>query len=226
MELVEDHGADAFQEGIGLQALDEDPLGHHQDPGLGTRLALEAHLVAHLAAERPAAFLGHPAGGGAGGDPPRLEHDDLLAAADPRGEQGRGNAGRLPRAGGRDEHGRGPLAQRRDQLGQDLVDGERRGHGGGRVHHPPPSGGFRARGPERGPRRRRGGRGSLRARRRGGAASGGRRRRRRGCARGTRSGRRPAPGRRRPPGRWTERMRRARARSSSVGWTSKARARR
>ncbi len=77
--------------GVLLEHLHQDALGHHQKPRLRPRPALEADLI-----------------------------------ADPRRQQRRRHAGRLPGAGRRDEHGRGTGPQSRDQLGQDVIDREGR----------------------------------------------------------------------------------------------------
>jgi hypothetical protein len=73
-------------------------------PVAGARPALEADLVADLRAQPPAALLGHPPGRRPGGDAPRLEHHDALAAAGAGGAQGRRRQGRLAAAGRRHEH--------------------------------------------------------------------------------------------------------------------------
>jgi hypothetical protein len=132
VELVEDHGARFLQERIGLEHLHENPLGDDQNLRLRPRSALEADLVANLATERPAVLLGHTAGGGPGGDAPRLQQDDPPSAAKPRRQQGGRHAGRLPRTRGGDEHGRNPIPQSGGQLGQNVVDGKRGRHGEGR----------------------------------------------------------------------------------------------
>ena len=124
MELVEDHGSHPFQEGIGLEALDEDPLGDHQDPGGRSGLAIEAHLVADLLAESRAGLLGHAAGSGPGGDAAGLQHHDLPSPSDPRSEQGEGHPRRLAGAGGSDEDGGRSRAQGGEERGQDFVDGQ------------------------------------------------------------------------------------------------------
>ena len=124
MELVEENDAHTFQERIGLEALDEDSLGDHEDFRARPCLAVEAHLVADLLAQSGAGLLGHAAGGGPRGDPAGLQHHDL-PAAEPGREQGEGHPGRLAGAGGGDEHGRRPLAQGGKEGREDLVDGKR-----------------------------------------------------------------------------------------------------
>ena len=125
VELVEDDRADVLQERIGLEHLDEDALGDDQQAGRRSGPAVEAHVVADLAADRPAALLRDAPGGGAGGDPPRLEHDDSALAREPGVEQRRRHARGLAGAGGRHEHRRRRGPHGDDDLGEDLVDRQR-----------------------------------------------------------------------------------------------------
>jgi hypothetical protein len=111
MELVEHHRADAFQRRIAQDHPAEHPLGDHLDAGLGRDLGLHPHAVAHGLAHRFAQGLGHPFGGGAGGQAPRLQHDDL-ASGQPAGvEQPQRHDRGLAGPGRRHQHGRCPRLQ-------------------------------------------------------------------------------------------------------------------
>ncbi|GAO02033.1 hypothetical protein PSR1_00900 [Anaeromyxobacter sp. PSR-1] len=125
VELVEHHRADAGERGLGEQAPGQEPLGHVADAGARARHLVEPHLVADRLAGPLAQLLGHPPGGHAGGEPPRLEHHHLARAGQPGLVQRARHAGGLPRAGGRLDHERGAGAERGDDLGEERVDGER-----------------------------------------------------------------------------------------------------
>ena len=105
VELVEDDGADAFEERVGEELAGEDALGRDAQPGPRADPPLEADLVADLLAQRPAVLLGDPPRRGAGRDAPGLEHDERrvrwgkFAVMD----QGRRHTRRLARAGRRDQ---------------------------------------------------------------------------------------------------------------------------
>ncbi len=125
VELVEEDGADAVEQRVGLQSLEEDPLGDDEQAGRGARPALEAHLIAHLLAQPPAALLGDPPRRRPRRDPPRLEHDDLTGPAHAGVGEGRRHPRRLAGARRRHEHGGRPTAKGGDELGQDGVDRQR-----------------------------------------------------------------------------------------------------
>ena len=129
VKLVEENGADAVEERIALQALDEDPFGHEEDAGVAGEVALEADLPADLAPERPALFVGDPPGSGAGGDPPRLEDEDLLRPGDPGRRQRWRHAGRFSGPRRRLQHGICVRAERSEKIAQNLIDRQSR--------HPP-----------------------------------------------------------------------------------------
>ena len=122
VNLVEEHGADAVEKRIALQALDEDALGDEEDAGVAGEVALEADLPADLAAQRPALLVGDPARRGPGGDPARLEDEDLPAAGDPRRRERRRHPRRLAGPRRRLQHGIAARPQRREEVGQNFVD--------------------------------------------------------------------------------------------------------
>ncbi len=74
VEFVEDQAADARQIGVRLDHPGEDTFGDHLDPRPGDRLAADA--VADPGPDLLAQAFGQALGGGAGGDPARLEHQD------------------------------------------------------------------------------------------------------------------------------------------------------
>ncbi len=124
VELVEDHDRDAVEVGRGDELATEHALGDEADARPGARDVLEAHLVAHGAADLLAELLGDASGGHARREASGLEHDDAAALGEARVEQGPRHARRLARARGRLEHERRVRAQRRDDLGQQRVDGQ------------------------------------------------------------------------------------------------------
>ena len=130
VELVEQQRGDAVERRIVEDHAREHALGHDLDAGPPRHLGAEAHAIADGVADRLAERRRHARGGGAGGEPPRLQHDDFLA----RGPRLRGEHQRHPRglAGARRRHQHGGVAraQRGRQLRQRGVDGKRRGHAG------------------------------------------------------------------------------------------------
>jgi hypothetical protein len=81
--------------------------------------------VAHGSPARLAQHLGHAFGGGAGGEAARLQHHDAALGA--RVQQRQRHARRLARTRRRLQDGAPGRVQRPDQIGQDLVDGQRQG---------------------------------------------------------------------------------------------------
>lgn len=100
MEFVEDHQADALQRRVVLQAPGEDAFGHHLDAGARADLRLQADAVAHPLADALAQLGGQALGGGAGGQPARLQHEDGLPGEPGLVQQGKGTRVVLPAPGG------------------------------------------------------------------------------------------------------------------------------
>jgi hypothetical protein len=125
VELVEHDRADVRQERIVLQHAHDEPFGHDQDARARRALTVEAHVETDLVADLPAALARNAPRRRPRGDAARLEHQDEPLARDPRVEERRRHARRLPRAGGRAQHGARMRAQGRDDLGQDRVDRQR-----------------------------------------------------------------------------------------------------
>ena len=124
VELVEQQGRDAVEPGILEHPAREHALGDDLDAGRPRYLGAEAHPIADGLADLFSKRHRHAAGGGAGGEPARLEHDDL-AAARPRllrehQRHPRGLAGARRRHQDRDI----ARAQSRGELGQHRVDGQ------------------------------------------------------------------------------------------------------
>ena len=95
VQLVEDHQPGARQPGVSLQAAREDPLGDHLDTGARADAAVAPGDVADRFADRLVEEVGHTRGGGPGGDPPRLEHNDLQGAEPRFGQEAQRHHGRL-----------------------------------------------------------------------------------------------------------------------------------
>ena len=129
MELVEDHRADARQGGLGEQPAREEPLGHVADPRARAGDLLEPDLVADRLAGPLAQLLRDPPRRQPRRQAARLEHHHLAVAGEAGREQRRRDARGLPRAGRRLDDQRRRGAERGDDVGQHLVDGERLPHG-------------------------------------------------------------------------------------------------
>jgi hypothetical protein len=133
VELVEDDDADVLQRRVGVELAGEQALGDEAQAGRGGGGGLEADLVADAAADGLADALGDALGRHAGGDPSRLQDQDLAVGAGEAGvEEGERDAGGLAGAGRGLDDERAADAERVEDRGEDRVDrqlGVGRGHG-------------------------------------------------------------------------------------------------
>ena len=125
VELVEQDGGDAVEGRVGEHKAREHAFGHHLDAGCPRDLGAEPDTVADGRADRLAQRRRHARGGGAGGEPARLEHDDLSVPRPRLLGQHERNPRRLAGAGRRDQDGGARRAQGRGELWQHLVDRQR-----------------------------------------------------------------------------------------------------
>ncbi len=77
VEFIEDQDADRFEERIVEEAAQQNAGRDHQQARVPAGLPIEAHVIADVAAEPPAALRGHPPRRGPHRESPRFEHDDL-----------------------------------------------------------------------------------------------------------------------------------------------------
>jgi hypothetical protein len=103
VEFIEHHRADTLEFGVRGHLPEQQGLGHELDARLGRLDALEADLVAHLAAETHVALLRDARSEQTGGDPAGLQDDDL-ALYQVQVQEHLRDARRLTRARGRAEH--------------------------------------------------------------------------------------------------------------------------
>ncbi len=130
VEFVEQHGSDAVEHRIVEDEPGENSLGDDFDAGLARDFGAEAHPQAYRVADAFAERRRHALGGGARGEPARLEHQDaavfrpILAGQHQRHPRGLAGARR------RHQHGRitararprsGPAARRRSEAGKSMV---------------------------------------------------------------------------------------------------------
>ena len=127
MDLVEQHGGDTGELGIGLEAREIDAMGHGDEAGGASDPAVEAGLVADGRAGLLAQLASDELGRGPGSETAGDEQDDL-AQAPGAAEQGGRNLRRLARARRGDKQSAGARIERGKEVGQDVVDGQRRGH--------------------------------------------------------------------------------------------------
>ena len=123
MHLVEQHRRDAGQFGIGLDARDEDALGHHRHARRRRALAVHPRGVAEGPADRLARQRRHPLGGGARGEAAGGEQQDLAGAPGSPSSAG-ATAVVLPAPGGATSTAFDRSRERREQVGQDGMDGK------------------------------------------------------------------------------------------------------
>jgi len=138
VHLVQQHGGDAVQGGVAVQAADQQPLGHDLDAGTVGYGAVQACAVADALAHRLAEQVGHAGRGGAGGKAARLQHQDAPVATPGGVQQGQRHKGGLAGAGRRDQHGIAAAVQRCQQGGQGFGYGEVGEHGAKGVAWPEP----------------------------------------------------------------------------------------
>ncbi len=124
VELVEQHGRDAFERGIVEDHAREHALGHDLDAGARRDETLKSHAQANRLADLLAERRGHAVRRGAGREAPRLQHEDAAALCPCFAEKREGNARRLARAGRRDEDGPRMGLQRRPQPRQGVLNGQ------------------------------------------------------------------------------------------------------
>ncbi len=110
VKLVEQHGGDAVEAGVVENETGEHALGDHLDAGAARDLGAEAHAIADGVADALAERLRHALGGGARGEAPRLQHQDLLVRRPRLAGQHQRNPRRL--AGARRRHQHGDIASR------------------------------------------------------------------------------------------------------------------
>ena len=122
VELVEDDGGEVGEQRIALQPRGQDAFGDDQQPGVGAEAAVETHLPADLAANRPAAFFGDARGNRPRGDAARLQQDERTVGR----ERGR-NRVVLPAPGAavtiaaRDRLTRSTIAPRKSSTGSATI---------------------------------------------------------------------------------------------------------
>ncbi|GAV36840.1 hypothetical protein ROTAS13_04529 [Roseomonas sp. TAS13] len=124
VRLVEQDGGHAFQPGIGLQAADQQALGHDLDAGGVGDGAVEPGGEAHGLAQRLPPQVGHAPGGGAGGEAAGFQHQDAAIAQPGLVQQGQGDQGGLAGAWRGDQDGVGSVAQGCRQARQGFRDGK------------------------------------------------------------------------------------------------------
>ncbi len=123
MHLVEQHGGDTGQVGIGLDTVAENAFGQHRDAGRGGSPGVEPGGVAKGLADRLTGELRHPLRRRPSGEPARREQQHL-ARAPCLADQRRGDRSRLAGARRRDQHRRRARPQSREQIGEDGMDGK------------------------------------------------------------------------------------------------------
>ena len=131
VEFVEQHGGHAGQFGVVDDLAREDTLGDDLDAGVARDLRAEADAVADGVADALAERLRHPFGAGAGGDAPRLQHDDLFALQPRRIQQRQRHPRGLAGARRRHQHRGIAARQRLRDVAEHVVDREGRVEGAG-----------------------------------------------------------------------------------------------
>jgi hypothetical protein len=134
--LVEDHRTDAGQVRVALQPGDEQPGGHHLDPGGRAGTAVATDRVADRASDVTAEEGGHPARGGPGRNPSGFSHHDPAGKTVSQGER---HQGRLAGTGRRDQDTRTVGVQRGQHRRQDRPHRQIRAGGQVRVGQHPDS---------------------------------------------------------------------------------------
>ena len=126
VEFVEQHRGDAVEHRIVEDEPGENSFGDDFDPGFARDFRAEAHPQAHGFADAFAQRMRHALGGGARGEPARLEHQDAAVFRPILAGKNERHPRRLAGAGRRHQHGRVARAQGRGQFRQRGVDRQRR----------------------------------------------------------------------------------------------------
>jgi hypothetical protein len=87
VHFIQDHGGDAVEHRIRLQPTDQQALGDNLDAGRRGDGGIQPSTVSDAPADGLAAQRRHPGGGGAGGEPAWLQHQNGAVAAPRRIEQ-------------------------------------------------------------------------------------------------------------------------------------------
>jgi hypothetical protein len=115
VHLVQQHGGDTVEAGIGLQPAHQQAFGHHLDAGGVGYRTVDPGAKPHQLARRLAEQTGHTRGSGAGGQPAGFQHEDAAVAAPWGGQQRERNERGLARAGRGDQNRIATGRQRREQ---------------------------------------------------------------------------------------------------------------
>jgi hypothetical protein len=130
MKFVEQHARDAVEGRIGQDHAGEHPFRDHLETCLAADLRAEPHAQADGVADLLAEGARHAVGGGAGGEPARLEEDQLAPFRPGLVEQVKRHACRLAGPGRGHEHSVWARAQRRREVRQGGIDRQRIHQGG------------------------------------------------------------------------------------------------
>ena len=122
MHLVQQHGGDANQAGVGQQTAHQQSLGDDLDAGGGGYRRVEARAVANGLADLFTKQGRHPCCGGAGGKAARLQDQDPGVATPPRVQHGERHKRGLARAGRGDQHSVAPGGKASNERGERLGD--------------------------------------------------------------------------------------------------------
>ncbi len=113
-----------------MQGADEDSLRHYFKSRAGSNLGIEPRAISHGLADALAEHRCHTPRGRAGGEPPRLEHDDTAALQPWSLEQHERDEGRLAGTGRRLQHRGAMPGQRSDDAWRRFRDRQPRSPGG------------------------------------------------------------------------------------------------
>jgi hypothetical protein len=123
VDLVEEHGRHAVELWVGLYSRQKHAVGHHHDARRLADLGVEARCIADGLSRRFAERGRHELGRCPSGEPPRHQQQNLAVAAS-FAKQGGRNLRRLAGTGRSNEERSVVLPKRRQQVGQDGVDGK------------------------------------------------------------------------------------------------------
>src|SRR5690606_808663 len=143
VKFVENHRGDAPKLRVVAEPVQQNPLRDIANPRFRTRNVFKSHLIADLVAERTAHLLRDPPRQHSGGNPPRLQDDDLAGSGQAVPVEDLRDLRRLAAAGRRFDHEPPAIGHALPRLAQgrlDIKDGERTGHSAAeRGGHPAPS---------------------------------------------------------------------------------------
>jgi hypothetical protein len=116
VELVQQNTGHVLQQWIRRKSAQQYAGGHRDQPSPGADASIKTDVIADILSDLRTELCRQPMRCGAGRHPSRLDQQDAAFISDPRVQQRRGHARRLPRAGRSPQYHRDGLTNLIDQF--------------------------------------------------------------------------------------------------------------